>query len=405
MTSAATRSPNRLSPTRFVVAFGVVSLLADFVYEGARSIVGPYLATLGASAALVGLITGAGEAVALVFRLGTGVVADRTGRHWALSIAGYAITLVSVPLLALVNTLWQAAGLVIAERFGKAVRSPARDTMLAHAAVRMGRGWGFGVHEALDQTGALTGPLLVAIMVAVSGFDLAFAVLAVPAAVAMLVLLRLRAAVPAPADYDPAPHEEPAGATPASLRSLPRRFWLYAAFTALSVAGYATFGVLSYHLEVRDVVPAAQIPLIYAAAMAVDAAAALASGRAYDRIGLRGLVLVPVLSAIVPFLAFTTTPALVWAGAIVWGAALGMQESTMRAAVADLVPGSRLGTGYGAFTAIYGLAWLGGSTAIGALYAESVEAVIVFTLAAQALALAAFAPLARSRGQTAGAGT
>ena len=118
------RSPNRLSAMRFVVAFGVVSLLADFVYEGARSIVGPFLATFGESAGLVGFITGAGEAVALVSRLWTGKLSDRTGRHWGLSILGYVITVVSVPLLATTWALWPAAVLVVAERFGKAVRRP-----------------------------------------------------------------------------------------------------------------------------------------------------------------------------------------------------------------------------------------------------------------------------------------
>ena len=156
------------------------SLLADFVYEGARSIVGPFLATFGASAGLVGFITGAGEAVALVSRLWTGKLSDRTGRHWALSILGYVITVVSVPLLATAWALWPAAVLVVAERFGKAVRTPARDTMLAQASSDVGRGRAFALHEALDQTGALIGPLVVAAAVALSGFRLGFAILAVP---------------------------------------------------------------------------------------------------------------------------------------------------------------------------------------------------------------------------------
>ena len=193
---------NRLSPFRFVVAFGVVSMLADFVYEGARSIIGPYLATLGASAAVVGAVTGGGEAVALVFRLFTGRLSDRSGRHWLLSIAGYLITIVSVPVLALTHALWQASALVVSERFGKAVRTPARDTMLAQAGVSLGRGWAFALHEALDQSGALLGPLLVAGMVALSGYRLGFAVLVVPAVLAALALGRLRLAVPEPAVYE-----------------------------------------------------------------------------------------------------------------------------------------------------------------------------------------------------------
>jgi MFS family permease len=179
------------TPLRFVAVFGVVSLLADFVYEGARSVTGPYLATLGASAALVGLVTGAGEAVALVFRLGSGMLADRTGRRWALSGAGYAITLLSVPLLALTTAVGSASALIVSERFGKAVRTPARDTMLAQATASMGRGRGFGLHEALDQVGALAGPLLVALVLALGGgYHAAFGLLAVPGLLAAVAFVR-----------------------------------------------------------------------------------------------------------------------------------------------------------------------------------------------------------------------
>jgi MFS family permease len=384
---------------RFVIAFGLVSMLAYFVYEGARAITGPFLATFGASAALVGFVTGAGEAVALVFRLVSGRVSDRTGRHWALSIAGYAITVVAVPVLAAAQALWQAAGLVIAERFGKAVRTPARDTMLAQASTRAGRGWAFAVHEALDQSGALLGPLLVAAMVAVSGYRLGFAVLAVPGALALVTLAWLRRAVPVPAAYEPADQHgaTTAGAGAATAAPFPRRFWLYTGFTAVAMLGFATFGVLAYHLQVRHVLAPALIPVIYATAMGAAALAALASGRLYDRVGLRALAIAPVLAAVVPVLAFTTTPSLVWAGSVLWGAAMGIHESTMRAAVADLVPAARRGLGYGTFTAAYGLAWLAGSTLIGALYGHSITAVIAFTAATQALALAAFIPLAGDR--------
>jgi MFS family permease len=392
---------NRLSPMGFVLAFGVVSLLADFVYEGARSVVGPYLATLGAGATLVGFITGAGEAVALIFRLFTGRLSDRTGRHWALSIAGYVITIVSVPLLAATQALWQAGVLVIGERFGKAVRTPARDTMLAHAGTSLGRGWAFAVHEAMDQSGALMGPLLVALMVWISGYRLGFAILAIPGALALMALAWLRRAVPTPLSYEEAPGR-PAASAPAPRPENPdpgpgfsARFWQYSAFTALSMAGFATFGVVSFHLEVRHVVAAPLIPVIYAAAMAAAALAAIVSGRAYDRFGLRVLVAAPLLAAAMAPLAFSEAAALVWVGGAIWGAAMGVHESTLRAAVADLVPRWKRGTGYGTFTAIYGLAWLAGGTIIGALYSQSIAAAIWFSVALQGAALLAFLPLAR----------
>ncbi len=386
---------NGLGPMGFVLSFGVVSMLADVVYEGARSITGPFLATLGASAVMVGFITGFGEAVALVLRLGTGPLADRTRKYWPLTIAGYALTVIAVPFMALASSLWQASALVITERFGKAVRTPARDTMLSHAGAEMGRGKAFAIHEALDQSGALLGPLLVGLMVAVSGFQLGFGVLAIPGAAALAAVILLRRAAPDPARYDTHFLSEPTPA-PGQARvrvPLPARFWWYSAFTAVSMFGFSTFGVISYHLEVQKVMPSALIPVTYAVSMGAAALAALASGALYDRIGLRGLLIALPLTAAVPFLSFTTAPGLVWTGAVVWGAALGIHESTLRAAVADLVPAATRGTGYGIFTAIYGIAWLAGSTILGALYTASLTGLIIFTITTQVVALIAFIPL------------
>jgi MFS family permease len=392
-----THAPNRLTPMRFVMAFGLISALGDFVYEGARSITGPYLATFGASAALVGFLTGAGEAVALVFRFWTGRLSDRTGRHWTQSIVGYAMTMISVPLMAVAWTLWPAAVLTITERFGKAVRTPSRDTMLAQASVDMGRGHAFAIHEALDQSGAFVGPLVVALAIALGGgYRWGFAILALPGIAAMLVIFRLRRAVPEPAAYEhatlPRQHEE------IEPSKLPARFWWYAGYTALNMLGFATFAVLAFHLQVQHVVTEAVIPIVYAVAMGMAALGALGSGRVYDRIGLRGLVVAPVFTALVPFLSFSTTPAVIWIGAAIWGLGLGVHESTMRAAVADLVPRSRRGAGYGTFTAIYGLAWMAGGTLIGALYGHSVGSVETFVVITQVVALIAFVPVFISGG-------
>lgn len=335
MTQEAAR--NRLSPLRFVLAFGVVSMLADFVYEGARAIVGPYLATLGASAALVGLITGFGEAVAYVARLVSGPVSDRTGKQWALSIAGYAITIISVPFLALTHSLWPAAALVVSERFGKAVRTPARDTMLAQASTSSGRGMAFALHEALDQSGALLGPLLVAAMLAASGFHLAFASLAIPGALALAALAWLRFAVPRPVDYTDGREERRRPVQTLAMRGFSPTFWRYGAFTATSMLGFSTFAVLAYHLQVRHILAVPLIPVVYATAMGAAGLSALGSGALYDRLGLRGLIIAPVVAAVVPVLAFSSSPAIAWSGSIAWGIATGIHESTMRAAVTQIV--------------------------------------------------------------------
>jgi MFS family permease len=386
---------NRITPLRFVLVFGLVSGLGDFVYEGARSIVGPYLATFGASAALVGVITGVGEAVALVFRLFTGRLSDRTGKHWTISIVGYGITIVSVPLLAVAGPLWLACTFIIGERFGKAVRTPARDTMLAEASVDLGRGRAFAVHESLDQAGALVGPLVVAgILAAHHSYKTGFAVLAIPGALAMLTIAYLQRQAPYPADYDPSVHA--LQTKPVGVRGFSRTYWLYAAFTSLTLGGFATFAVLAYHLTRHHVVGVAVVPVMYAVAMGLAALGALASGWVYDRIGLKGLVVLPLLGALIPFWSFSTSVTLVWLGAALWGLVMGIHESTMRAAVADLVPRERRGVGYGTFTAIYGLAWLAGAALIGVFYDVSIHAAIIFIVSIQVLALLSFVPLLSS---------
>jgi MFS family permease len=395
------RGRNRLAPLRFILVFGLISGLGDVVYEGARSMTGPWLAHFGAAAALVGLITGVGEAVALVLRLPFGLLSDRTGRPWPITIAGYAMTMVAAPLLAVAWALWPAAALTILERFGKAVRTPARDTMLAQASTDLGRGRAFAVHEALDQSGALVGPLLVAAAIAVFGaLRWGFAVLALPAVAAMTVLLYLRRAVSAPAEFEGG--ARPATASlPSHADELPRRFWQYAAYTAVNMIGFATWPVLAFHLQQQHVVPVATIAVMYALAMGLGAVGALASGHLYDRFSLRGLAIVPPLTAAVPFLAFSTSAGVAWAGAALWGIALGVHESTMRAAVADLAPASRRGAAYGMFTMIYGLAWLVGSTAIGIAYGHSAGTAEAYVVATQVAALLVFLPLLlRPKGTT-----
>ncbi|MEE1783167.1 MFS transporter [Streptomyces sp. SP17BM10] len=384
-----------MRPWRFVVWWGIVSLLADFVYEGARSVTGPLLASLGASAVVVGTVTGAGEAAALGLRLVSGPLADRTGRFWALTIAGYALTVVSVPLLGVVGALVPACVLVVAERVGKAVRSPAKDTLLSHAAAATGRGRGFAVHEALDQVGAVVGPLTVAgVLAAGGGYGPALGVLAIPGAAALVLLGWLRTRVPDPAVYEPATVPEARREQPRS-RRLPRVFWVYAAFTATTMTGFTTFGLLSYHLVQRDLIAVSLIPVLYAGAMLADAAAALVAGWLYDRVGPRVLLALPVLAAVVPALAFTDTLGAVVAGALLWGAATGLGEATLRATIADLVPTPHRATAYGVFAAVTGAATLAGGVLTGALYQTSIPALVTVVAAIQAASLVLLAVVRR----------
>ncbi|MGN6577046.1 MAG: MFS transporter [Nocardioides sp.] len=397
-TAALTDSPAPWSPWRTVVGFGVVSLAADMVYEGARSITGPYLASLGATALVVGLVTGAGEAAALVLRLASGPWADRSGRYWGLTIVGYAMTAVCVPLMAVAPFaggagLALACTLVLLERTGKAVRSPSKSTLLAHAAREVGRGRGFAVHKALDQVGAFAGPLLVAGVVALAGAMWAgLAVLAVPGAVAMVLLLWLRARTPHLGHEETAAESEPAHpvAKPEPVpvtTPLPRRFYLFATASAASTLGLMTFGVISFHLVDDHLVRAAAVPVVYAAAMATAALAALATGFAYDRVGARVLLTLPFLVGAVPTLALAGQLWVAVLGVLIWGAATGVQESTVKALVADLVPSSRLATAYGVFAAFEGAAALAGGALAGWLYGGTRWDLVAVLLTAQALSL------------------
>ena len=391
-----------MNPWRFVVAFGTVSLLADVVYEGARSITGPLLAALGATALVVGVVTGIGEAAALLLRLVSGPLADRTRRFWAWTIAGYALTVITVPPLGLTATLWVACALVIAERVGKAVRSPAKDTLLSFAAAATGRGRGFAVHEALDQIGALIGPLVVAGMLALTGgrYGPTLGVLAAPGVAVLALLLWLRMRVPEPAIYEPTPKPNPANGAAAddgaddrraashrSWAAMPRQFWIYAVFTSATMLGFATFGVLSFHMVVSGLIPTAWVPVIYAVAMLADAVAALGTGWAYDRTGPRVLIVLPVLATAVPVLSFTKNLGWVVAGALLWGAAVGVQESTLRAVVADLVPPDRRATAYGLFAAVLGCATASGGAVTGYLYEHSIPTLITTVIIVQLVAV------------------
>jgi len=368
-----------------VVWFGIIAMLGDILYEGARSITGPLLAHLGASALLVGVVTGIGESAALVLRLVSGPLADRSGRFWDWTVAGYAVTVLSVPTLGLATALWLASGLVIMERVGKALRAPAKDTLLSHATHATGRGRGFAVHEAIDQFGALLGPLIVAAVLATTGsYKAALVILAVPGVLLMVLVVMLRRRVPEPAVYE----EHPTAPSHTLVRQrLPGRFWAYAAFTALTMAGFATFGVLSFHLVTAGLLAAAAVPLVYAAAQLVDAAAALATGWGYDRFGPVVLVSLPVVAAAVPALAFAETPWVAVAGAMAWGLVLGVQESTLRATVADIVEPGRRATAYGIFGAVVGAAAALGGVIAGALYEVSITALVATTVVLQAIAL------------------
>lgn len=373
---------DKKTAVRFVILLGVVSLFADMTYEGARSITGPYLAMLGASAAAVGFVAGFGELAGYGLRLASGYLSDRTGRYWAFTLAGYGLNLLVVPLLALAGRWETAAALMIAERVGKALRTPARDAMLSHATKEMGRGWGFGLHEAMDQLGAMAGPLIVAGVLAVRGssYEVGFGVLLLPALLALGMLVAARWLYPNPQALETAVARVQTG-------GLPRIFWLYLAGAALLAAGFADFPLIAFHFRQADTVSAGWIPIFYAAAMGVDALAALVFGRLYDRHGLRILLAVAFVSALFAPLVFGGGFWAALAGMALWGVSMGAQESVMRAVVAGMVAPDRRGSAYGIFNAGYGLAWFAGSAFMGILYDLSLGWLVAFSVFSQLAAI------------------
>lgn len=364
----------RKTAMRFVLLLGVVSLFADMTYEAARSITGPYLAILGASGAVVGFTAGAGELFGYGLRFFSGLLSDKTQRYWTITITGYAVNLLAVPLLALANHWGLAVALIMAERVGKAIRTPARDVMLSHAAAVVGRGWGFAVHEAMDQIGAMVGPIIVMVVLAINGsYRFAFAVLAIPAALAITVLIIARINFPHPhkLETDTEGHRD---------GKLPAVFWLYLAAIGCVAAGFADYPLIAFHIKSHTLFDDKWIPLLYACAMGIDALAALGFGRWYDKKGVLALITAIAVSSTFALFAFSFIPALIIGGILLWGVGMGAQESIIRAVVADIIPVHKRGTGFGLFNAGFGIAWFIGSILMGILYDFSLPALIVFSI-------------------------
>jgi MFS family permease len=366
---------------KFILLFGFISLLADMTYEGGRSITGPYLAVMGASATAVGVVSGIGEFIGYSLRLVSGYLTDRTGRYWFFTILGYTVNLLAVPMLAFAGRWELAAGLIMIERVGKALRQPARDAMLSHATKAVGSGTGFGIHEAMDQIGAVLGPLVVAWVLSLNGsYREGFAVLFIPAALTLIVLAIGRALYPKPRELE---------VKRISLESagFPKAYWVYVAGVACIAAGYADFPLIAYHFEKSSLVKPNFIPILYAIAMGVDALAALAFGRLFDRIGVGSLVAASIISCLFAPLVFLGGSAMAFLGVGLWGVGMGAQESIMRAAVAEMVPAERRGSAYGIFNTGFGVFWFLGSALMGVLYDISLHALVIFSVAAQLLAV------------------
>lgn len=386
----------------FIILFGIVSLFSDMTHEGASSIRGAYLSLLGASAGAIGFVSGLGELVGYSMRYVFGRLTDKTKHYWSMTIAGYILDVLAVPALALVGEHgWVAAcGLLIVQRMGKAIKKPAKDTIMSFAASREGVGKSFGIQEVLDQIGAFLGPMLLYLVMLLKTegstfkiYSTCFAVLAVPGAITIILLLATKHYFPNPEQFEPEEKEF----VPFKMK---KEFVFYIAGISLFAFGFIDYSLIIMHVsktyaglgaqlaKTSSLVNGGTLPLLYAGAMLVDAAAALIFGLMYDKNGVRALAISTIISA--PFAIFVfgmnSVPALLF-GIALWGVGMGAQESILKAAVTKMVPKSSRATGYGVFECSFGVFWFLGSWLLGVLYDISIPAMIAVSVAAQLAAI------------------
>jgi len=370
------------SALHFVLIIGIANFFADFTYEGARGIVGPFLGSLGASAAIIGFVAGLGELMGYGLRSVSGYFADKSHRHWAFAFLGYAVNMLAVPALALAGSWPLAAGLVVSERVGRGIRKPTVEAMLSYAGKSIGAGWVFGLNEALDQAGATIGPLLMALVLYVNGsFRIGFGVLLIPALLCLAILVTARLLHPRPHEL-----EEDTGHNFATT-NLTRPYWIYLAAGSLIAAGFADFALIGFHFHKTNSVPANLIPVFYAVAMASSALASIPLGRLFDRFGANISVLAFIISAAAAPFVFLGGAIFALIGMIFWGVGMSAQGSLLQAMLTGVIPPQKRSTAFGLFDTGYGIAWFLGSAVMGLLYDKSILAVALFSVILQLAAL------------------
>jgi MFS family permease len=367
---------------KFVFTIGIVNLFADMTYEGARSIMGPFLESLGASAFAVGIIAGCGELAGYALRSVAGYIADKTQKYWWVVLTGYTINMVSVPALALAGNWPLAASLMVAERTGRGIRKPAVDAMVSYAGKSIGSGWVFGLNEGLDQAGATFGPIIIAfVMYSGSDYRKGFGLLLISALLCLTTLVFARI-------WYPRPHElEERSTELLETKGFSKTYWIYVAAGALIAAGFADFSLVSFHFKKAANISNTEVALFYALAMGAGAMTNLVFGRLFDRVGVPvaiGAFLVGSLFA--PFV-FLGQFWLILIGMVLWGIGMGAQNSLLKAMLSDVVPASKRSTGFGLFYTFFGVAWFIGSALMGFLYDKSLVTLIVFSVACQLMAL------------------
>lgn len=363
------------SPFTFVLMMGVVNLFADVTYEGGGSINGPFLGSLGASAAAISIIAGLGEFLGYSLRSVSGYIADRTGKHWPITFIGYSVNLLSVPAMCLA-TGWPLAGvLILTERVGRAIRKPTVEAMLSYSTGKHGKGWVYAVNTALDETGATVGPLLISLVLFLHGsYRTGYAVLLISSLLALASVGRARAVFPLPERL------EQGGDKTRTTAAFQAAYWLYMLAGAVFAAGLMSFELISYHLSTTGAVAPRSIPLFLAISTGVGIFASLLLGRLYDRIGIWIVVAAVCLTALFPPLVFLGGYRVALVGLLLWGVGYATQDTLLKALIAGVMPEGRRNLAFGLFYLGYGGGWLAGSVIAGLLYERSLAALIGFDI-------------------------
>ena len=367
----------------FVLTMGVVNLFGDMTYEGGGAINGQFMATLGASAAVVSITAGLGEFLGYSLRSVSGYISDRTGRYWLITFIGYAINLLAVPAMALAGNWQVAALLILAERIGRAIRKPTVEAMLSYTTGKHGKGWVYGVNTALDETGATLGPLIMALVLFLHGdYRTGYALLLTSSVLALGALVVARINFPVPSRL------EQGRTAPAS--GLGRSYWLYMVAAVCFAAGLISYELVGYHLATAKIVTEQWIPVLLAFSTGCGVIASLVLGKLYDRSPLPTLLVAVFLSSLFsPFAFFGGSPALL-AGMVFWGIGYATQDTLFKAVVASVLPEGERNLAFGLFYTGYGVGWLIGSVVTGLLYEQSRVALVVFAVLAQLISLPLF---------------
>lgn len=392
--SHSQRDRTRRAALSFIGLMGIISLFSDLTHEGARSILGEFLHLTGARPSAIGFVAGFGELLGYGLRLISGRMADKSGHYWALVLFGYTVQVLAIPALALVpenGWVW-ACLLVILERIGKAIKKPAKNTLVSFAASEIGQGKGFAYQEFLDQLGAFLGPLMLYAISLLQGgsqllstYRLSFLVLGIPALLTIALTICCQRLYPHPETFVREQEAE------SSFRFRPS-FLYYILAISLFALGFADFPLITYHAARSGFFPESTLSLLYALAMAVDAVAALFFGWLFDRIGIASLALSTLCSLSFSFFAFRGQSATaVLLGIVLWGIGMGAQESIMKAAVSTMIPRKMRSTGFGIFETCFGVAWFLGSWLMGLLYESDPALLVTFSMLTEALGVSAYA--------------